>query len=135
MLNIYYASIISQNISGTLSKQDRVRETFGWVNRTICQSSFFLNGNQKLTRESSVMFDYLKALLAKMQHHSKRPANGLSHWHHQGKISSSLVTIQTPGHEQGKQMISCCFGRNLMLLRKGLMRRNKIFSQNHIYYS
>lgn len=58
LLNIYHVSIISQDISGTLSKQDGVSEIFVWVNRPICQSGLFLNGNQKLTRESSVMFDY-----------------------------------------------------------------------------
>lgn len=50
-------------ISGTLSKQDGVSETFEWVNRTICQSGLFLNGNQETIRESFVMFDYEKHCL------------------------------------------------------------------------
>lgn len=39
-------------------KQDRVSEMFRWVNRTICPSGLCLNGNEKPTKESSVMFDY-----------------------------------------------------------------------------
>lgn len=57
-LNIYRTSIISQSTSGTLAKQDGVSVTLRWVNRTICQSGLFLNGNQKLAGESFAMFDY-----------------------------------------------------------------------------